>query len=71
MFPLQVMNNLGEQMTDEEIDEMIREADMDGDGKISYDGQLARDTGFTDDQMQFCFKYTQNNSGKSNVNILL
>ena len=32
------MNNLGEQMTDEEIEEMIKEADLDGDGKISYDG---------------------------------
>ncbi|KAH7963312.1 hypothetical protein HPB52_020535 [Rhipicephalus sanguineus] len=31
-----IMTDLGEQVTDEEIDEMLREADMDGDGQISY-----------------------------------
>ena len=29
-----VMTNLGEKLTDEEVDEMIREADVDGDGQI-------------------------------------
>lgn len=28
-----VMTNLGEKLTDEEVDEMIREADVDGDGQ--------------------------------------
>ncbi|KAG5626773.1 hypothetical protein H5410_011991 [Solanum commersonii] len=32
-----VMTNLGEKLTDEEVDEIIREADVDGDGQINYD----------------------------------
>ncbi|WMV56542.1 hypothetical protein MTR67_049927 [Solanum verrucosum] len=32
-----VMTNLGEKLTDEEVDEMIHEADVDGDGQINYD----------------------------------
>ncbi|EDV94923.1 calmodulin-related protein 97A [Drosophila grimshawi] len=32
-----VMINIGEKLTDEEIDDMIREADFDGDGKIDYE----------------------------------
>ncbi len=34
-----VMSNLGEKLTDEEVDEMIREADVDGDGQVNYDGK--------------------------------
>jgi calmodulin len=32
------MQFLGEKLTDGEVDEMIREADVDGDGQINYDG---------------------------------
>ena len=31
-----VMTNLGEKLADEEVDEMIREADVNGDGIIDY-----------------------------------
>ena len=33
-----VMTNLGEKLTDEELDELIREADVNGDGRIGYEG---------------------------------
>lgn len=32
------MTNLGEKLSDEEVDDMIKEADMDGDGMVNYNG---------------------------------
>ncbi|GER25471.1 calmodulin [Striga asiatica] len=32
-----VMINLGEKLSDEEAEQMIREADLDGDGQVNYD----------------------------------
>ena len=34
------MRNLGEQLTDEELKDMIKAADMDGDGRIDYEGEF-------------------------------
>jgi Ca2+-binding EF-hand superfamily protein len=31
------MTNLGEKLTDDEIDEMVREADVDGSGRLNID----------------------------------
>ena len=33
-----VMTNLGEKLTDAEVAAMIREADIDGDGQVNYEG---------------------------------
>ena len=34
-----VMMNRGETMSDEEVNDMIREADLDGNGQIDYEGR--------------------------------
>lgn len=34
------MTNLGEKLSDEEVDDMIREADLDGDGMVNYEGMM-------------------------------
>ena len=31
------MTNLGEKLTDEDVDKIIREADVDGDGQINHE----------------------------------
>lgn len=34
-----VMTNLGEKLTEAEVEDMIKEADVDGDGMVNYDGE--------------------------------
>lgn len=35
-----VMMNLGEKLTDDEVEDMIKEADVDGDGTVNYNGEF-------------------------------
>lgn len=35
------MTNLGEKLSEEEVDDMIKEADLDGDGMVNYEGKFA------------------------------
>lgn len=37
---MSVWGIVGEKLSDTEVDEMIREADVDGDGQINYEGKL-------------------------------
>ena len=34
-----LLTNLGEKLSEEEVDEMIAEVDIDGDGKVDYTGK--------------------------------
>lgn len=36
-----VMTNLGEKLTDAEVEEMIKEADVNGDGQVNYEGNIS------------------------------
>jgi calmodulin len=37
-----VMTSLGERLSEEEVDDMIKEADLDGDGQVNYEGEHHR-----------------------------
>lgn len=34
------MTSLGERLSEEEVDDMIKEADLDGDGQVNYEGKI-------------------------------
>ena len=36
-----LLTNLGEKLTDQEVDEMIHEVDIDGDCKVDYSGKIS------------------------------
>ena len=40
----QVMLSLGENLTEDEIEEMVLEADIDGDGQVNYEGMVDHET---------------------------
>jgi len=35
-----IMRSIGEKLSDDDIDEIIRELDMDGDGEVDYEGKV-------------------------------
>ena len=37
-----LLTNLGERLSEEEVDEMIAEVDIDGDGKVDYKGKVEK-----------------------------
>ena len=47
------MNNLGENLTDNEIQLMIKEADLDGDGQVNYDGNFSKNFFFNFINLKF------------------
>lgn len=65
-----VMTNLGEKLTDEEVDEMIREADIDGDGQVNYEGEMSACCAVTKPTKSpnFLILYTQNS--KKNISLV-
>ena len=48
-----IMTNLGAKLNDEEVDAMVREADLDGDGQINYEGN--RHLSFSNYSSMNCF----------------
>ena len=62
-----VMTNLGEKLTDEEVDEMIREADVDGDGQINYEEIVATGVSRIQCTVEFVRNCSHEDGGASNA----
>ena len=65
-----LMCNLGEKLTQEEVNEMIAEADTDGDGQVNYQGNNTQNTfgnshtkmshfNFQTKNKRFCFQFSR------------
>lgn len=57
-----VMTSIGEKLTDDEVDEMIREADQDGDGRIDCKLQMQRQSWPIADLLTFVLQTTSSSS---------
>jgi len=67
-----VMCSIGERLTDEEIEDMIKEADLNGDKKIDYKGKSKfLNFCFLDNQNHFCFRIYDNNNFKEIKQIMV
>ena len=43
-----MMTNMGHKFTNEEVDELLRDADVNGDGHLNYEGQSGSSASLTD-----------------------
>ena len=62
-----MMTSLGEQFTDDEVDEMLREIDNTGNGIVRYEGSPDRSRGENVDRNFLPFRIGQIGGGKMNV----
>lgn len=59
------MQNLGEKLTEKELQDMMREADVDGDGKINYEGGWQACFIITVDAGLYLSVWKKNSDGRS------
>ena len=53
-----VMTHLGEKLSDQEVDEMMKEADVDGDGQVNYEGTKSSTCRCTETEISFWEKFS-------------